>query len=183
MTETVKNVGGEVLEVIWGQQIVFGEPLVSGDTVVDAAATTVHPDPTVTDETDYEDVMPWPRSHGNTSIINLHNLVARASNETRLAYVTDFTEAKVSVRNSRAGLRVDLEWDRDSWPHLWYSLEAGHRSGFPWFSDGYFFSLSPVSSWPGRGIYDARRVAQTTVWIQPAELMTSHLTVRVHEAP
>jgi hypothetical protein len=75
---------------------------------------------------------------------------------------------------------VDLEWDLGIWPHLWYSMEAGQRSGFPWFSNGYFLALTPSSSWPGHGIHDARRVAQTTLLIHPNEAKTSHLTVRVH---
>ena len=178
--ESVTNMGGEPLEVIWGQQIVLGEPLVSADTVVDTAATTVHPDPAVTSDTEYEDVMPWPRSFGNPSMINLRNLPARNSDETRLAYVTDFSEFTVTVRNPARDLGLDLRWDGNSWPYLWYSMEAGQRPGFPWFSDAYFFSLTPCSSWPGHGIHDARRVAQSTLWLHAKEGKESSLTIRVH---
>lgn len=180
LTETVENVGGEALEVMWGQQLVLGEPLLSVDAVVDAHATTVHPDPTVTDDVDYEDVMPWPRSFGSPTMINLRNLPARGSNETRLAYVTDFSDFGATVRNPRYDVGLDLSWDGDSWPYLWYSVEAGRREGFPWFSDGYFLSLAPCSSWPAHGIHDARRVAQSTLWVHAAELRSSSMTVRVH---
>ncbi len=180
VSESVTNVGAEALEVIWGQQIVLGEPLVSEHTVVDAAATTVHPDPAVTSDASYDDVMPWPRSFGNPALINLRNLPGRDSEETRLAYVADFRETKVTVRNPRLDLGLDLQWDGDMWPYLWYSMEAGQRSGFPWFGAGYFFSLTPSSSWPGHGIHDARRIAQTTLWIHPHEAKDSHLTVTVH---
>ncbi|HYP44105.1 MAG TPA: hypothetical protein VEQ66_02785 [Propionibacteriaceae bacterium] len=190
VAETVTNVGGEALEVMWGQQVVLGPPLVSAHTVVDADATTVHPDPAVTDDVDYEDVMPWPRSYGNTtyghspygspSVINLRNLPGPEGDETRLAYLTDFARARVSVRNADADLGLDLEWDGGEWPHLWYSMEAGRRAGFPWFNKGYFFSLTPSTSWPGHGMHDARRVAQTTRWVQPDESCTAQLTVRVH---
>ena len=178
--ESVANVGGESLEVIWGQQIVLGEPLIDERAVVDAEAITVHPDPVVTSDTDYDDVLPWPRSFGNPGMINLRNLPGRGADETRLAYVTDFRETKVTVRNPRLDLGVDLRWDGDQWPCLWYSMEAGQRSGFPWFSDGYFFSLTPCSSWPGHGIHDARRVAQSTLWIHPSEMKSSELTLSVH---
>jgi hypothetical protein len=180
VTESVSNVGGESLEVIWGQQIVLGEPLLSADAVVEAQATTVHPDPSVTEDVDYEDVMPWPRSFGGSAIINLRNLPARGADETRLAYVTDFSSFGVSVRNPRYDLGLDVSWDGDSWPYLWYSVEAGHREGFPWFSDGYFLSLTPCSSWPAHGIHDARRVASSTLWLHAAEMKTSTMTVRVH---
>ncbi len=178
--ETVKNVGAESLEVIWGQQIVLGQPLIDDGAVVDASATTVHPDPGVTSDTSYDDVMPWPRSFGNGAVINLRSLPGPDADETRMAYITDFSRPRVSVTNPRLGLGVDLEWDGGSWPHLWYSLEAGSRSGFPWFGNAYFLSLTPSSSWPGHGIHDARRVAQTTLWIHPGDVKTSHLSVRVH---
>ena len=182
VTETITNVGGEVLEVIWGQEIVLGEPLVSQHTVVDAAATTVHPDPAFTSDAGYDDVLPWPRSFGTSGITNLRNLPGRGADETRLAYVTDFLTPQVTVRNPRLDLGLDLRWDGDTWPHLWYSMEAGQRTGFPWWSDGYFFSLTPSSSWPAHGIHDARRVAQTTLWVSPSETKSAHLTLRVHPA-
>jgi hypothetical protein len=178
--ETVTNVGAESLEVMWGQQIVLGEPLVSSQTIVDARATTVHPDPAYSAETSYDDVMPWPRSFGNPSPINLRHLPGRQSDESRLAYVTDFIRPSVTVRNPELGLGVELTWDGHHWPHLWYSVEAGQRSGFPWFGEGYFFSLTPSSSWPAHGMHDARRVAQSTLWIHPGEARTSFLTVAVH---
>ena len=178
--ETVTNVGAEALEVVWASQLVLGEPLVDASTVVDATATTVHPDPGVSFGADYDDVMPWPRSFGNSTVINLRNLPGRGADETRLAYVSDFSDYHVTVRNPRLDLGVDLRWDGDTWPYLWYSMEAGNRSGFPWFSDGYFFSLTPSSSWPAHGIHDARRVGQTLLWINAKEEKTSQLTLRVH---
>jgi len=180
VAETVKNVGGEPLEVMWGQQVVFGQPLIGASTVVDAEATTTHPDPAVSTDTTYEDVLPWPRSYGNPSVINLRNLPGPDAGETRLAYLTDFSRPRLTVRNAERDLGVDLEWDGEVWPHLWYSMEAGLRSDFPWFNRGYFFSVTPNTSWPGHGLYDARHVAQSTLWIQPGQSMSSHLTLRTH---
>ena len=37
----------------------------------------------------YDDLMPWPRSYGAESLINLRRVVAPGSDETRLAYLTD----------------------------------------------------------------------------------------------
>lgn len=182
VSETLANVGAESLEIIWGQQIVFGEPLISEDTLVEASAVTVHPDQGVTSDAGYEDVMPWPRSHGSYAPINLRTLPVRGSAETRLAYVTDFSSHAMSVRNRQRDLGVDLEWNGEVWPFVWYSMEAGGRSGFPWFSDGYFFSLTPCSSWPAHGIHDARQVDQTTLWFHPREVKRSHLKVTVHPA-
>lgn len=179
--ETITNVGGEVLEVMWGHEIVLAPPLVGADTIVDAAAITVHPDPKINDDVSYDDITPWPRAYGNDDdMINLRTLPGPESGETRLSYLGDFTAPTITVTNPEAGLGVDLEWDGDAWPYVWYSLEAGRRSGFPWYGKGYFLSLAPNSSWPAHGLHDASRVDSTTLWVNPDESRTSQLSVRVH---
>ncbi len=178
--ETIENVGGESLEVMWGHEIVFAPPLVSEGTTVEAAAITVHPDPKINNDASYDDILPWPRSYGHDSMINLRTLPGPEAAETRLSYLCDFTGPSITVSNATAGIGVDLEWDADAWPYVWYSLEAGRRSGFPWYRKGYFFSLTPSSSWPAGGLHDARRIASSTLWVAPEEARTAHLSVRVH---
>ena len=75
---------------------------------------------------------------------------------------------------------MDLEWDGGSWPHVWYALEAGGASGYPWFRSGYFLTLTPCTSWPAHGVHEARRVSGTTVWISPGTARTAHATLPVH---
>lgn len=181
--ETVKNVGEEVLEVMWGSQVVLGPPLVGPETVVHAAATTVHPDPVVTNNVSYDDIMPWPRTQDSYSTINLRTVPGPESGQTRMAYLSDFNEPTMRVTNPRLGLGVDLEWDGECWPYVWYSLEAGRRAGFPWHGKGYFLALTPSTSWPAHGLADARSVSHSTLWIQPGQASTSHLSVRVHPEP
>lgn len=178
--ETVRNVGGERIEVMWGSRLCLGGALLGPDTVVDAAASVVHPDPQISYSSNYEDVMPWPRSHGADSMINLRTLPEIGSGQTRLAYLTEFTRPSLSVTRPSVGVGLDLEWDLDCWPYVWYSMEAGGRRGFPWFSSGYVLALTPCSAWPAHGLHDARRVSGTTVWIDPGETRTSHLTATVH---
>jgi hypothetical protein len=177
--ETIRNVGGEPIETMWGHQVIFGPPLLSADTVVDAAAAIVHPDPSVSSGSSYDDITPWPRTLISGSMINLRTLPAADSYETRLAYLADFSRPLVSLTNPGLDLAVDLEWDSEAWPYLWYSLEAGRRSGFPWFSDGYFLALTPSSSWPAHGLHDARRESSATLWVSPDEAVSTHLSLTV----
>ena len=178
--ETVRNVGGEQIEVMWGSQLCLGGALLGPDTVVDAAASVVHPDPQISYSFNYDDVMPWPRSHGVDSVINLRNLPESGAGLTRLAYLTEFSRPWIRVARPALGLGLDLEWDIDCWPYVWYSMEAGGRAGFPWYRDGYFLALTPCTSWPAHGVHDARRISGTTWWIEPGAARTSHLTVSVH---
>jgi hypothetical protein len=177
--ETVRNVGGERMETMWGSQLMLGGALLGPETVVDAAAAVVRPDPGIGHGADYEDLMPWPRSHGPESMINLRLLPRPDAAETRLAYLSDFSQPLITVSRPSHRLAVDIEWDADVFPYAWYSMEAGGRSGFPWYRTGYFLSLTPCTSWPAHGVHEARRVSGSTVLIDPREVVTSYVALRV----
>ena len=181
--ETVKNVGGERIETMWGAQLMLGGDLLGLDTVVESGASTVHPDPVASPGASYDDLMPWPRSYGAESLVNLRRVVGPGSDETRLAYLTGFDTPSISVTRPSRRLGLDLSWDLSTWPHAWYGLEAGGSRGFPWFGQAYYLALTPGTSWPAHGVHDARRVSGTTVWMDPGVELTSHLTAVVRPAP
>lgn len=177
--ETVHNVGRERVETMWGSQLMFGGALLGPETVVDAAAAVVRPDPQISPGASYDALSPWPRAHGPKAMINLRLLPDADAAETRLAYLSDFIEPLIKISRPSHGIVIELEWDTDMFPYVWYSLEAGGRSGFPWYRTGYFLSLTPCTSWPAHGVHDARRVSNSTVLIDPREVLTSYVTLRV----
>ena len=177
--ETVRNVGRERIEAMWGSQLMFGGALLGPETVVDAAAAVVRPDPEISPGASYEALTPWPRAHGREAMINLRLLPDDDAGETRLAYLSDFTQPLIRISRPSRRIVIELEWDADMFPYVWYSLEAGGRDGFPWYRTGYFLSLTPCTSWPAHGVHDARRVSNSTVLIDPREVLTSYVTLRV----
>jgi hypothetical protein len=177
--ETVRNAGRERIETMWGNQLMLGGALLGPETVVDAAAAVVRPDPDISPGADYDDLMPWPRSHGPDTMINLRLLPAPDAEETRLAYLSDFSEPLITVSRPSRRIAIDVEWDANVFPYAWYALEAGGRDGFPWYRAGYFLSLTPCTSWPAHGVHQARRVSSSTVMIGPGEVLTSHVALRV----
>lgn len=182
VSETVTNVGGEAVEVMWGSQLVLGGELIGPGTTVSTSASVVRPDARSGSGTTYEDLMPWPRAHGAHATVNLSRLPGPDAAESRLAYLSDFATPSLTVRNATGSLGVDLTWD-ETWPYLCYSFEAGGRSGFPWFSNAYFLALTPLSSWPAHGLHEVRRTSATAIWVQPDEQLSSRFAVRVHPAP
>jgi hypothetical protein len=177
--ETVRNVGRERIETIWGSQLMLGGALLGPETVVDAAAAVVRPDPQISPDASYDDLTPWPRSHGLEAMINLRLLPGPDAGETRLAYLSDFTQPLIRISRPSHRLAVELEWEADVFPYVWYSMEAGGRSGFPWYRTGYFLTLTPSTSWPAHGVHNARRVSNSAVLIDPREVLTSYVTLRV----
>ena len=180
--ETVRNVGREGLETMWGSQLTLGGDLLGPDTVLDTAATVVRPDPQFVPSTTYDDLAPWPRTPGASGMVNLRRVPGPTADESRLAYLSDFTRPWLRVTRRERQLGLDLEWDGDRWPHVWYRLEAGGHREFPWYGAGYFLSLTPSSSWPAHGLHEARRVAATTLPIPPGATRTSSATLTVHPA-
>jgi hypothetical protein len=177
--ETVRNVGRERIETMWGSQLMLGGELLGPETIVDAAAAVVRPDPHTSRDASYDDLMPWPRSHGADGMINLRLLPAPDAGETRLAYLSDFSQPLIRIDRPSHSIAVELDWDAEVFPYVWYAVEAGGRAGFPWYGGGYFLSLTPCTSWPSHGLHDARRVSGSTVLIDPSEVLTSHVTLRV----
>jgi len=177
--ETATNVADERIETVWASQLMLGGALIGPDTIVDAGASTVHPDPIISRGTDYHDIMPWPRSYATDSVVNLRTLPAPGAGETRLAYLTDFSRPSVSITRPAHDLGLDLSWDLDCWPYAWYAMEAGGSTGFPWFSNSYHLALTPASSWPGQGVHAARRVSDTALWFGPGQARTSSVTATV----
>jgi hypothetical protein len=177
--ETVRNAGRERIETMWGSQLMLGGASLGPETLVDAAAAVVRPDPDVSLGANYDDLMPWPRSHGPESMINLRLVPGPDAEETRLAYLSDFSQPLITVSRPSHRIAIDIEWDAGVFPYVWYALEAGGRNGFPWYRAGYFLSLTPCTSWPARGVHEARRVSSSTVLIDPGEVLTSYVTLRV----
>jgi hypothetical protein len=177
--ETVRNVGRERIEAMWGSQLMLGGVLLGRETIVDSAAAVVRPDPQTSPDISYDDLMPWPRSHGPGAMINLSRLPEPESAETRLVYLSDFSRPLISISRPSHRIAIELEWDAEVFPYVWYSMEAGGRSGFPWYCAGYFLSLTPCTSWPAHGLNDARRISNSTVLIDPSEVLTSYVTLRM----
>jgi hypothetical protein len=177
--ETIRNVGRERIETMWGSQLMLGGVLLGRETIVSSAAAVVRPDPQTSPDISYDDLMPWPRSHGPEAMINLSLLPEPDSAETRLVYLSDFSRPMISIRRPSHRIGIELEWDAEVFPYVWYSMEAGGRSGFPWYRTGYFLALTPCTSWPAHGLNDARRISNSTVLIDPSEVLTSYVTLRV----
>jgi hypothetical protein len=177
--ETVRNVGGEWAEVMWGSQLLLGGALLGADTAVDTGATIVRSDPEFDPSASYDDLSPWPRARGPHSMVNLRNVPAEDAAESRLAYLSELTRPWLRVSRPSRQLGFDLEWDGSVWPHLWYRLEAGEQGGFPWYQRGYFLELTPCSSWPAHGLYEARRVADSVLSIPNGSTRTAHATITV----
>ena len=180
LDESVRNFGEEHVDVVWGSSLTFGEPLVGAHTRFDSGAALVRPDARQTPSADYDDILPWPRSYTADGLVNLRG-VPDPSHQgvSRTAYLSDFGSFQARVSNPQLGLGVELQWEGETWPYLWYQLETGGRFGYPWWGAARFLSLTASTSWPSAAISEIRRISATSVRVQPGSSRTAHLQLRV----
>ena len=138
-------------------------PRGAGEQPSTTSASTVHPDPRFSTSTSYDDSTP---SAALARPVAGRRQPSRLppgpdADETRLAYLADFDTPRSTV--SAAPTRtvgLDLTWDAEDWPYLWYSMEAGGGgTASPGSRVGYFLALAPGAGWPAHGLHEVRRAS------------------------
>lgn len=180
--ETVTNAGFEHVDAVWGSRLTFGEAMLGPQTRFDSRAALVRPDARQTPSAGYDDLLPWPRSYAAEGLVNLRSMPSPDYGVTRSAYLSDFSTAEASLTNPEIGLRVDLAWSGDEWPFLWYQLESGGVTGYPWWGAANYLALTAATSWPAAGIAEIRRVSATTMRVYPGSSRSAELRIRVHRS-
>lgn len=177
--ETVRSVGGERVETMWGSQRTLGGDLIGPDTVLDTAATVVRPDPAFVPSVSYDDLSPWPRTPGPAGMVNLRPVPGPEAAESRLAYLSELTRPWLRVTRPARGL--GLTWSG--------TAGAGRTCGTASRRVGRAASLvpggllphpDPCSSWPAHGLHEARRVAGSTLGSPAGATRTAYATLTVH---
>lgn len=183
--ETATNVGAEDVEVVWNQHPALGAPLIGPETTIESNARRVlgdvgdaRLDPALANSS-------WPVHHPPAGPpTDLRRLPAARSGERRRAFLTGFPDdgAHAAVENPRLGLRVRLRWSATEFPYAWYWLEAGGRTGFPWYGDAYVLGIEPCTSYPTGGLGAIRRLSGTQVMIPAGTTATRSLAITVEDA-
>ena len=184
VTETVRNVGGHGVDVMWTSHPAFGPPLVDGDCRIDTNAQRFIVDAerdTRSRDLDLGAEGSWPRVRGRDGEdVDLRRVPAPGAGVDRMAYLTDFAgEPWVTLTNEAAGVAVRLEWDASVQPHAWYWLEANATPGFPWYRAAYVLAIEPASSFPARGLATVRRTTGTQRRIAAGATATSSVSLSV----
>lgn len=184
VTETVTNVGGRPIDVMWGQHPAFGPPLIGPETRITTNARSVIVDPLR--DTPGGDLVVGARSSWPHALarrggeIDLSRVPNPSAGVERMAYLADFEDqAEVVLVNDRLGLAAELTWRAADLPYAWYWLEAGGTAGFPWFNSTYVLAIEPASSYPGAGLHHVRSTTGTHLAIQPGQSRQASVQLRL----
>lgn len=175
VTETAMNRSSIDTEVMWSHHPAFGAPFLSHSLTVDLANANF----VVDDERDVPAGLKpghrsrWPHSIDNAGeTVDLRSMPSEDQGIDRFGYITDLTDARVTLANDELGLEIVLSWDIDVFPHAWYWLEAHATQGYPWHGNAYVLAIEPASTIPGQGITNARKKHASLMRFAPDESKT-----------
>ena len=147
------------LRAMWGHHIAFGRPfLEEGCRIQLPRGTTVIPH----DESDPEGrrvrggkSYAWPLAEGGSGEEVDLSVVPEKMTMSEMLYLTDLSEGRYEVKNPGNGLGLQVEWDVDLMPYLWFWQEYGASRFYPWDGRHYNIGLEPFSSYPTSGLREA----------------------------
>jgi hypothetical protein len=157
--ETLENLSGAALDVMWGHHLAYGPPFLQ-----EACRITLPPGTEViTHDVPIDPAgrrvvagrFPWPKlpSPGGGTV-DL-SVVPKHGTESDIVYLTGFTEGWYEMVRPDDGLRLRVEWDLHTMPYLWFWQEFGASQIHPWYGGLYAVGLEPFSSYPTNGLEEA----------------------------
>jgi galactose mutarotase-like enzyme len=115
LDETVTNEGAEAAHFVWGHHLVLGPPFLEAGCRIEASARTIVTIPETWEETarlEPGQRSEWPHARlrgGGT--VDLREVPGPEAESHDDVYLTDLEDGRVTVTNSRLGLRFVLEFD------------------------------------------------------------------------
>lgn len=186
VVETVRNVGGVGLDVMWSHHPAFGAPFVSGDSLIESGASWFEADDSR--HGPHNDLAAgarsaWPHAAGRGGgSVDLSRVPGSDERLERFGYLGGFDRAWAAITNPVMGLRAELSWDGSTMPHAWLWVEAHATDDHPWFADAYVVAIEPATSYPGQGAAKAR-AASTLLRVEPGEERTAHTNLELTDLP
>jgi galactose mutarotase-like enzyme len=180
--ETIVNQSDDALHAMWGHHPAFATKLLTGGRF----ETRAHifeshaPEISATARVAAGTVHSWPLVTGKDGRqIDLSCLPEDGQRLSEMGYLSDFEEGRFVLSNDSSGFAAELCWDTKMFPHLWYWLEWGGSSEYPWYGRSRVAAFEPFSSFPGLGL--ARAIERgTAIILNPARPLSTELCLSLH---
>ena len=152
LDERVHNVGAVPATFMWGHHPTFGAPFLKAGCRITSDARSVrtsalHDDPS-------SRLLPeqhgsWPEAiTRDGQRVDLSVVPGPEASIHDWAYLGDFAEGWVAVREPEAGLGFALRFQAELFPYVLYWQNFAGAKGAPWFGRCYVAGLEPQSSFP-----------------------------------
>ncbi len=179
VSEQLRMLGGQPVEVMWGHHPTFGSDLLAGSIEITAGGGLVKVDDSF--DCPANPLKPgavgqWPMVAGKTGMFDLGHPSPRLS---ALAYLHDMQESWLAIRRTDDAIAAQLKWDGGRFPCAWLWYELGGTAEAPWNGRGALIGLEPSTTMLAYGIAAARRRGASLLRLAPGQMIETSLRLRV----
>jgi len=149
--ETVKNIGGENMDFIWGHHPSIGKPFLSSDCFIKIAGAKIKVSPgdgkSFTNLKQTQGI--WPYVEGiNGNKVDISRIPSEKDNVSDVIFLTELKEGKYEIINEKKNLSFFFEFPISVFKCLWFWRIAKGSYNYPWYGRNYNIALEPFSSLP-----------------------------------
>jgi hypothetical protein len=155
--EELTNIGGEVIDFVWGHHPVVGPPFLDSSCRIaspDCKVIVLHDEdgPGYRMRLNQESLWPFVEGLDGTQL-DLRQVLGPESRSMDNCYLTDYQrDAWIAVTNTQRKIGFGLAWDPQVFNYLWLWQAYGGGEKYPWFSKGYKLGIEPWSGYPCGGL-------------------------------
>jgi hypothetical protein len=158
--EQVTNLSEEQHRAMWGFHFTFGAPFLALDSHISIQEpATVLPHMYGNDgpirRVGSEEKFAWPFGRGADGELIDFSRLPKPETPGEMLYLQNLSAGWYRIDTPSKAMAVEVSWDKDLFPHLWYWQEYGYSKDAPWFGKHYNIGLEPFSSFPTNGIAEA----------------------------
>jgi hypothetical protein len=160
LNEAITNESNTEVSAMWGHHLAYGRPFLDETCLIrlpEGVTIIPHPVPIHPGgrRVNADQRPTWPFIEGSDGkSLDLSRLPPQGT-ISDIVYLTDFPEGWYELVHPGKGIGIRVEWDIEVMPYLWYWMEFGASTGYPWYGRLYTIGLEPFSSYPTNGLPDA----------------------------
>jgi hypothetical protein len=176
--ETVRMLGADPVQVMWGHHPSFGSDLLDGPFEIQTGARHVSIDDRydgAANPLQHGTTCRWPMAAGKRGAFDLSRPSMPMAG---MAYLHDFGAHWAAIRRLDDRVAAALSWDGTAFPHAWLWLELEGTQDAPWDGKTRLIGIEPNTTWPGNGLADTAQRRAPLLTLQPGVEISA--TVRLH---
>jgi galactose mutarotase-like enzyme len=182
LQETMTNLAGESMDLMWGHHPAYGAPFLSDHTRIYTNAQTILGDSKYGPP--HSILLPgaraaWPQGEARAGrTVDMSHIPGPEEPRNTLAYLMDFADAPwYALVNQQLAVGVGVAWTKEVFPYCWFWQEMHGSSGFPFYKRTYTMAIEPWSSIPGYGLAHVLDTTKTHLMLAPGASLSAELTV------
>lgn len=172
ISQTVRNEAPVSMETNWGHHLAYGAPFLNERSRIYFSPGAVVMNPAEGNQWE------WPRAEQDGAIVDLSRLPKAGTRRDLLAVRT--TDGMYRIDDPDNGLGLEVRWDHQVWPYVWYWQNYAADGDAPFFACEYNMGLEMFNVPPKLTLAEAAASGQA-IRLEPLGSLSSWLEFEVKE--